>query len=355
MLAKLLKLTLINFTAICLFAAPLTAETIEIGVVAGHPPVFRWVKHLGKTFIPTVNKELAGSGIKINWTESYGGTLAKPGGELEAIEEGLSEMGLVPTIYESAKLPLYSIAYYTPFAANDVRQVIGIIDQMLSDIPEVRQTWEKYNLEYLGGGVGIDDYHIWTKFPVKKVSDLKGHKIGAPGPAVNWFKGTGAIGVSSTLPQYYNSLKTGVFDGVVNFATAALPGKLYEVAPYITKVGFGTPYAAGLAANKKWFNRQPQALKNALRKAAAAYGLAYHQDLEQAVAASMKAMAAKGAKISELPQSERRKWANLLPNVAKSWAKGLDKKGLKGTKVLKYYMSALRKASFTPLRNWDNE
>ena len=60
---------------------------------------------------------------------------------------------------------------------------------------------------------------------------------------------TGAVGVSGNLTTYYNEIKTGVYDGVIVFASAALPGKLYEVAPYITKIGFGAQYAGGIAAN----------------------------------------------------------------------------------------------------------
>ena len=34
------------------------AKEISVTYVAGHPPVFRWVKHVNQTFIPAVNKSL---------------------------------------------------------------------------------------------------------------------------------------------------------------------------------------------------------------------------------------------------------------------------------------------------------
>ena len=79
------------------------ADEISATIVAGHPPVFRWVKHAIKTFIPTVNKALEGSGHKITWSEQYGGSLAKVGDELEAVEEGLAEIGLVSHTISAAK------------------------------------------------------------------------------------------------------------------------------------------------------------------------------------------------------------------------------------------------------------
>ena len=44
------------------------AADISATIVAGHPPVFRWVKHASKTFIPAVNKALEGSGHSITWS-----------------------------------------------------------------------------------------------------------------------------------------------------------------------------------------------------------------------------------------------------------------------------------------------
>src|SRR5690606_33378322 len=81
-------------------AMPAAAAEIYATVVNGHPPVFLWVKHLTETFIPTVNKELEGTDYSFKWTEAYGGTLAAVGGELEAIEDGLAEIGAVPTVFE---------------------------------------------------------------------------------------------------------------------------------------------------------------------------------------------------------------------------------------------------------------
>ncbi len=334
---------------------PAVAQKISVTVVNGHPPVFLWVKHLTETFIPAVERELEGSGITIDWTEAYGGSLAKVGGELEALEEGLAEVGVVPTVFEPAKLALDNVTYYTPFGSTSPNQVVEIIDNLHATVPALGEGWAKNNLVYLGAGFGIDNYHLWTKFPVNSVADLEGRKIGAAGPAVNWLKGTGAVGVSGNLTTYFNSLKTGVYDGVIVFATAALPAKLYEVAPFITKVSFGAQYAGGLAANKDWYDAQPEALQKALLVAAQDYRTAYHKELNARVEGAFATMEAAGATITTLPEAERQKWAALLPNVAKDWASGLTDKGVPGEDVLSAYMTALRDGGVSPARNWDQE
>ena len=331
------------------------AETLDVTIAAGHPPVFRWVKHTSQTFIPAVDKALEGTDITINWSEQYGGSLAKVGGVLEAVEEGLAEVGLVSSLFEAAKLSPQNVTYFTPFVSSDATAISDLIDGLHEENQELRQAWEANNLEYLGAAIGIDDYLLMTTFPVNSLDDLKGKKIGAPGPAVNWLKGTGAIGVSGNLTTYYNEIKTGVYDGVIVFATAALPGKLYEVAPHITKVGFGAQYAGGIAANKDWFDAQPEALQQALKKGGVAQREAYHKDLEAAIAASFEAMQANGATIKEVSPEFRMKWAEGMDNVARDWAAKLDGEGQPGSKVLAAYMNPLRDDGAEPRRNWDQE
>jgi len=331
------------------------AKDINVTLAAGHPPVFRWVKHASKTFIPAVNKSLEGSGINIKWKEQYAGSLAKVGSVLEATEEGLAEVGVVSTLFEQAKLSVQNVTYYTPFVSTDATAISNMIDNMHKTNKDLIAAWHENGLEYLGGGIGIDDYLIMSKFPINSIDDLKGKKIGAPGAAGNWLKGTGAVGVSGNLTTYYNSIKTGVYDGVIVFASAALPGKLYEVAPYITRIGFGAQYAGGIAANKDWFDAQPKAVQSALKAAGDTMRVAYHKDLTATVIKFTQIMQSKGAKVADVDMAFRQKWAAGMDNAAKVWAARLDKAGKNGTAVLKNYMNAMRAAGAKPVRNWDQE
>lgn len=331
------------------------ADTFDATVVAGHPQAFLWVKHLHDTLIPTVNKALEGSGHTITWSEQYGGALAKVGGELDAIEEGLADLGPVLAVFKGTKLSLMNITYFSPFGTRDPRQTVEIMERMHQSIPGVNEVWRTFNAEYLGGGFAYDDYQILTTFPVKSLEDLKGRKIGTPGAAINWLKETGAVGVAADLTSYYNSIKTGVFEGAITFGTAANTAKLYEVAPHVTRVSFGAQYAGGIVANRAWFNGLPEKVQQALRQGADAYSKAYLAELASRTDAAYKAMADNGAKIADLPEAERRKWAATLPNIAKTWADELDGKGQPASELLKGYMKSLRDAGVTPMRDWDRE
>lgn len=335
--------------------APVQAEDVNATIVAGHPPVFRWVKMFPEVFEPTVKKALEGTGHTITFTNQFGGSIAKVGEEPEAIGEGLAELGTVSSLFDAAKLPVQNVTYYTPFVSSDVAAIAKLMDRLHKEDPRMQKAYTNINIVPLGAPIVIDDYLIMTKFPLNSLDDLKGKKIAAPGPAINWLSGTGAVGVSGNLTTYYNELKTGVYDGVIVFASAALPGKLYEVAPYITKVGLGAQFSGLVGANKDWYDALPQEVKDALLKGADASRDWYVENLEAAVAGALKAMAEQGATVTDASPEMRTQWAAGMDNVAQTWATDLDAKGSKASEILELYMSEMRKLGATPLRDWEKK
>ena len=98
------------------FASPAIAqEEIDVSIVSGFSPAVAAVKMLEESFMPGVDARLAETGnYTINWQEAFSGTLAKPAGELEAIQTGLADMGVIPTGFHADKLPIYqrgSVSY----------------------------------------------------------------------------------------------------------------------------------------------------------------------------------------------------------------------------------------------------
>lgn len=331
------------------------AEVVRVNVVNGHPPVFLWVKHLTETFIPTVDAALEGTDYTIEWSESYGGTLAAVGGEMEALEDGLAEVGIIPTVFEPTALPLQNVSYFTPFGTADARIVLETMDALHQEMPAMAESWHKYGIEYLGGGFALDNYILMTNFPVQSIDDLKGHKIAAPGAAVNWLEGTGSVGVSGNLTTYYSDLQTGVFEGVITFPTAAAPAKLAEVAPHILKVDFGAQYAGSVVANKEWLEDQPQEIRDALRAGASAYTEAFIIDQQAQIDAAYEAIAAAGGMVKEMDAPEKQRWADAIPDIAAIWTEAAEAEALPAQDVLSAYMKGLAQRGAVPLRDWADE
>lgn len=347
-----------QFTAIAALAmltAPAMAEEYSATIVAGHPPVFRWVKMFDEAFIPAVTANLEGSGHSMSFTPQYGGSIAKVGEELEAIEAGLAELGTCQALFDPAKLAEQNVTYYTPFVSDDVRAVSELMGRLQLEDPRLQQAYADNGVVYVGAPIAIDDYLLMTDFPVNSLSDLEGRKIGAPGAALNWLSGTGAVGVSGNLTTYYNELKTGVFDGVIVFASAALPGKLYEVAPNITRFGLGAQYAGAICANADWWGGLEPEVQTALMDAGETTHQWYLGNLEGFVELSFQKMGEAGATITDASDEMRQTWAASMDNAAVTWAEALDADGRPGSEVLKLYMEEMRAAGATPLRNWDQE
>lgn len=349
----LVKATLALATVVLPVTA--SADTVNATIAAGHPPVFRWVKMLDEVFIPEVSKALEGSEHTVNFTGQYGGSIAGVGEELEAVEAGLAELGICQSLFDPAKLAIQNVTYYTPFVSDDVRSISDLMHRLQVEDERMQKSWNDNGVTYVGAPVVIDDYLLMTNFPVESLADLEGKKIGAPGPALNWLSGTGAVGVSGNLTTYYNELKTGVFDGVIVFASAALPGKLYEVAPNITRAGLGAQYAGSVCANTDWWEGLPAPVQDAITGALDKTADWYLENLEAAVAGAFEAMAAKGATIKDAPEEMRASWAKGMDNAAMKWATDLDGKNIPGTEILKLYMEEMRAQGATPLRDWDKE
>ncbi len=337
-----------------LVAAPAAAQqVIKLTAAAGHPPVFLWVKTVDEVLIPEVDKRLASAGgkYKIEWTKAWGGTLLKLGSESKGVADGVADLAIVSTVFEAPKFPLQNVSYFTPFGSDDIGLVGRTVTDLQTAVPAMGEVWAKNGLVYLGG-MALDSYHLWTKFPVTKIEDLQGKKISAPGPAANWIRGTGAVAVAGTLNSYYEDIKSGVSDGAIVFATGAWGAKLHEVAPYITKVNFGSMFAGGVAINKSRFDKLPPEVQKAFREAGDVWTAAYASAQTAAVNALMQKMIEGGAKVSELSIAERKRWADALPPVAKTWAADVQSRGLPAGEVLDAYMASLIKAGTKVPRDW---
>ena len=327
-------------------------QVIKLTAAAGHPPGFLWVKTLDETFIPEVDKRLAAGGkFKVEWTKAFGGTLVKLGGESKGIADGVADLGIVSTVFEAAKFPLQNVSYYAPFGTESVDLMSRTVADLQKTIPAMADAWTKSNLVYLGG-MSLDSYHIWTKFPLTRLEDLNGKKISAPGPSANWVRGTGAVAVAGTLNTYYEDIKSGVSDGALTFVTGAWGAKLHEVAPYVTRVNIGSQFAGGIAINKQRFDKLPPEVQTAIREAGDAWNAQYARAQGAAAAALMQNLAQAGAKVTDLSEAERKRWADALSPMGKTWAADAQSKGLPGNEVLNGFNAALVKAGTKTPRDW---
>lgn len=313
-----------------------------------------WIGVIQRVVVPESNTRLKtrGSAHSIVWREAYGGSLYKWQNTLEAIEIGLADIGWVGALWEVSKMPLQNVTYNAPFVTDDLGLMLDIFNELHETMPALRQAWTDQNQIMLGAS-GVDTYHLLTTFPVSGVADLQGRKILAPGPSAAWLEGTGAVAVNGGLNTYYTQIRTGVADGVLTILTGAYPYRIHEVAPYVTLVSLGAQFNGGLAINNDTWERLPADVQHVF----AELGREYSRTMAAEVAANydraLTAMAADGAIVSTLTETERRKWIDGLPDIAGRWVAAAERRGYPARAVLEAFMNAFRDRGGQPLRDWD--
>ncbi|MGV8935731.1 MAG: C4-dicarboxylate TRAP transporter substrate-binding protein [Allorhizobium sp.] len=331
----------------------MAAETIDIQIGSSHPTNNIWVYAMQAALQPELDRLLMDAGGKytVNWHENYGGTLYKFNDTRAAVRDGIVDIGMVGTVWEGSAMPLQNVTYFTPFANADHVAVIEIFDKLTEELPELKAGWTDQNMVHLSSLV-TDSYDVYANFPINSVDDVKNRRLNAPGTSANWLANTGCTPVDGALTTYYTDIQTGVSEGTLSFASGIQPTRVYEVAPYLARVGFGAMYFGGIAANKTFYDGLPPEVQTALRQAGQTTSRKHGEYVTERATKAMTEMVAAGLKVNELPTAEKEKWAKTLPNVAKPW---LDANGAPAAAVLKAYFAELKARGITPARDWSSE
>ena len=187
------------------------------------------------------------------------------------------------------------------------------------------------------------------------MDDLQGRKIGASGEFGQWFQGTGAVVVSSSMANSHTDIRNGVYDGYPMNELLAFAYKTYQVAPYLTRVGFGPSSVSGITVNIDTWEKLPDYVKEIFREAGRQYPHWQIEIDEGNYKKFMGIMLKSGLKIYDMPAAERKRWAAMMPNIAQEWAERQEKRGLPGRAVLKAFMDELRARNVEIAREWDKQ
>jgi TRAP-type C4-dicarboxylate transport system substrate-binding protein len=350
-LKKIAFATLFAIGATMTVGSALAQQRVTVNIGSSHPTTNIWAFAMKEVFQPEVDRILKEDGAKyeVRWRENYGGTLYKFTDTRAAVRDGIVDVGMVGTVWENSAMPLQNVTYFTPFATTNHEQLIEIFDKLNATVPSLRDSWAAQNMVPLSSLI-TDSYDIYATFPVKDMASLKNKRINAPGTSANWLRETGATPVDGALTTYYTNIQTGVTDGALSFASGIGPARVYEVAKQLTRIDIGAMYFGSVAVNKKVFDGLPKEVQNAMLKAGKATSVAHGKHVTKTANVALDTMKAAGLQITELPQGEKAKWVNGLPNIVAPWLQGT---GDAGKQVLKAYFDELRARGVKPLRDWD--
>lgn len=333
-------------------------QVINVTFIAGFPPAATFVGSFVNGYMQAVDAALARTGkYKINWNLAHSGQIAKPRGELEALQGGLGDIAAVPTPYYFDRAPLYEVLYVTPFSVKDPVYLSKVFAMMEAKFPQIHQAWEKINQKLIITTPNADNYVLIMTKPAKTVADLKGMKIGAVGPNSPWLSHVGATPVQAAMSDWYTGINTGVYQGAITPPQAMGAFKLCQAGKYMIDAGLGASGAINLNVNiSNFWNRMPEEVKQALLESGPVYDREQLKLLTEGSKAALEMCRKDYALVeSNLPETERIKWAKSMPNIAQEWAQRMDRQGLPGKQVLTFYMDAMRAGKQPIARHWDRE
>ncbi len=344
-------------TLIAFCAPPARAtETIPLTVIDAYSPAALWTRVFIDYYIPEVDRRLAETGnYEIRWNTAWGGTVAKSGGVLEALQYDLADIGIVTSPFHPDKIPFYNIGYVTPLVTTDVGLVARTIDQLIDKYPEIRASWKDYGQVFLTTAGSIDSYQVIVNEQQDVLSGYAGSKIGGVGLNLRYLEGIGAAPVSMALGEFYNNIATGLVSGVLVWFESAISYKLYEVAPYMIDIGLGAVTSKVITANERTWARLPEEVRSILAEVARDYRDELAAETDRRAAHSRAEFIANGGTIISVTDEQRRMWAERLPNMALEWAETLEEQGLPGHAILQDYMDTMRANDQPIVRHWDRQ
>lgn len=344
---------LLALTAVVVALPPIDgcsdSNTITLRIGTGHPagPAV-YATEIRDYFVPEVRRRVAEeTDYEINFVEGYGGSIAKVAETLEAVQDGILDIGAYCVCFEPAKLFLHNFSYFVPFGPQSSEQAIAIARRVYQQHPWLEsQLRDGYGQQLLALN-GWDNYHLGTIDRWDTIDDLKGVKIAGAGPNLPWLEYAGVVPVQSTLPDGYLSLQTGVYSGWLMFPSAYFSFKFHEPAPNYTLIGFGVVGGAiVLTVNDQTMNRLPEEVRNIIVEVGRAYESQAALALDRAQAAGLEDLRNAGAIIRRLPAEVRISWAESLADFPNRMAKDADRRNMPGSAVIRSYVEEVSRSGY---------
>ncbi|MFN3655968.1 MAG: hypothetical protein ACK4UO_01790 [Pseudolabrys sp.] len=324
------------------------SKEIVIRIGSGHPPTVVYAGLMKNFFQTELKKEIESkTSHTVKFIEGYSGSIAKVFDTLEAVENGILDIGGYCFCFEASKLPMHAFQIMLPFGTMNPEMSVAIAGDVYKKFPQLEQAFQKYNQTLLAR-IGDGGYNLGTNFPWKNVSDLNGRKLLGAGLNLNWMKeaNIGIVPVTDGLPGWYEKIKTGLAEGGIMFPSAWGPVfKLHEVGKYYTEIGFGSITWHGLTVNNRFWNSLPEETKPIFKEVALRYEVQTGVFNKQGYEKDM-AWLRQNITVSNLPEEVRVEWAKKLAHWPQQIADELEKQGYPAKAILNATLESAEKHGY---------
>src|SRR5690606_38827568 len=333
--------------ALSLAVSAAHADTFRLRMGSGHTTGLTYVKVYDTFFADEVSKRVKErTGHDVRFIKTWGGSVAKVDGTIEAVQNGTLDIGLVPIGFEQSRAGLLNYSAFMPFTTSDPVIQAQVSNRMLKEVPALQESMKRYNSHVLGAMVS-EAYGVMSNFDWNSIDEIKGKRIALAGTNAPLFMAVDAVPVTLGIGEHYQAMQTNLADGSLFYISGMEAFKLKEVAKYFNKSGFGSLSTLvafmSLTTREKLPDEVVAIIDEVALEAAVKVGELSKQR-DQNVEAQLKG---EGITVNTLPLEERRKWAEAVKDLPVRAAKELDGKGFPATEVFKTYIRFLKEAGYT--------
>jgi len=289
------RLLLATAMALPLLATPVLSDTYQATNWMAPSHILNSI-----AYEPFVKEIAAATGNRVEFEVYSSGSLVPAPTTLQAIGDGVAQLGIVAASYTPSELPLSGLINDLAFLAKDDYAAAFALAEIGVKNPQLVAEYNKHNTVFLGG-YSTPIYNFFCMKPISGPDSVKGLKVRTAGTAQNeWAAFLGATPVAVPMTDVYTGLERGSLDCTLSDPTNLQFGyKFWEIVKYVNRLPQGSSLGATYVLNKEfWAGITPEdrrAVLDLTAKALARAQVAYHQGVDSA----LKGAVERGIKVEE--------------------------------------------------------
>ena len=276
------------------------AKVINLKVAQYFPPPTYQSKVL-EEFCRELEKRTGGQ-VKVDYYT--GGSLLKAPAMFDGVVSGIADIGYSHVYYTAGRMPVTETTGLPLPYPNG-----WVASQVMNDFYQEYKPKEFDKVKVLWMNASPNSAIATAKKPIRKLEDLKGLTIRAPGMPGEVIKALGGTPAPTPMIEVYDAISKGVIDGETSNFETLFAFKFAEVVKYSTSIGaINFPFPFYLAMNKNSYAKLPPDIKAIFDKLVGEYKERYILMWNSIDFVGKAFGLKKGVEIIELPPSEYPKW-----------------------------------------------
>ena len=328
MIRKMLTAASLAAAALAL-TQPASAQEIKLTLADQNSPTGWGPAHALAPWVKQVEEATKGR-VKIEVFPSQ--TLIKGIDMWKGVRSGIADIGWCVQGYWPEQTPLSDVMSLPFLPLKSAEQGGEVLWSLYEKFPSIQKEYGE--IQPLVLYTTSPNFLITSKKQVKTMEDLKGLKLRTlGGPPIEMAKALGASPAVMPMPDLYQALDKGVFDGAAVPWEAIHAFRLYEVAKNVTMVPFYASYFS-LCANRAKIQSLPKEVRDQIMSVSGLagskfWGKNFFDTAEQGVEERVKAA---GITLNryDVPAAELARWQKVAGDpLWDEWVKKMEGKGHK--------------------------